>query len=261
MLSKVSPHFSFKASRFGIQTSKARTARVSLFKEFADVPAVYTLETSFADTHSGLWLTPNLLKSIGRDIGRALIPYCGLSVPFPIRPLPKRASQGKPKETAARWKEKTIKELRENSDLINQGIEDSDVCSGSDSNPSDDDLPEQVLQKVLAGEIDQRSIAVTIAELCLQREERKRSKSIGATQREGLKKKRSFGSNIRKSKVQVRNIARDCVLQSGSRVQIASKPNIRTKPINTAKKSVALIPVIAQTIDKDVERDRSYVGL
>lgn len=260
MLSKISPHFSFESSRFGIQSSKARTARVSLFKELASVPAVYTLETSFADTHNGLWLTPNVLKSIGRDIGRALIPYCGLSVPFPVRPPPRRASQAKPRETAARLKERAIEELRENSELIAQGTESSDECSGSDSNPSEDDLPDQMLQKVLAGEMDQRSVVV-MAEACSRGEEERRAKSIVPTQREGLKKKRSFDSNRRKNDRQARNAARNNVFQSGSRAQIASKVSVGAKLLSTAKKSVTLIPAIAQTIDKAVERDRPYVGL
>ena len=85
LLSKINPNFSYGSSKFGIQRSKARTARISLFKEFLHVPAIYTLETSFADTLDGSWFTPNLLKSMGRDIVRALIPYCELSIPFNIK--------------------------------------------------------------------------------------------------------------------------------------------------------------------------------
>ena len=48
------------------------------------LPAVYTLETSFFDTIDGISFTPDILKNIGRDICRALIPYCGLNDKFTI---------------------------------------------------------------------------------------------------------------------------------------------------------------------------------
>lgn len=80
LLSKLSPHFSFAKSRFNVEQSKAKTARVSLFKELGNVPAVYTLEASFADTLDGVLCTPKVLKELGRDICRALICYCGIRV-------------------------------------------------------------------------------------------------------------------------------------------------------------------------------------
>jgi hypothetical protein len=88
ILSKLSPHFSFPLSRYpfldhlhsyGIQRAKASTARVSLFQELQHVPAIYTLEASFCGTLDGVFFTPDVLKSIGRDMCRALIPYCGLN--------------------------------------------------------------------------------------------------------------------------------------------------------------------------------------
>ena len=80
ILSKLCPHFSFEKSRFNMETSKLKTARVSLFKELENVPAIYTLEASFADTARGASCTPKLLKELGRDVCRALIPYCNFYV-------------------------------------------------------------------------------------------------------------------------------------------------------------------------------------
>jgi len=74
-------HFSFKNSKFGGNKFKESTARVSLYNEFR-VPAVYTLEASFSGNHEGIFFTPQILKSIGRDVCRSLIPYCGLNIPF-----------------------------------------------------------------------------------------------------------------------------------------------------------------------------------
>lgn len=84
ILSRINPHFSFESSRFGMQSCKARTARVVLFRELENVAAVYTLEASFSDTLQGRPYTPHLLKGLGRDVCRALIPYCGLNVPFSL---------------------------------------------------------------------------------------------------------------------------------------------------------------------------------
>ena len=84
ILSKLNLLFSFERSRFGTHNSKAKTARVTLYKELRDTPAVYTLEASFAGTEDGICYTPDLLKSIGRDLCRALIPYCGLNIQFDI---------------------------------------------------------------------------------------------------------------------------------------------------------------------------------
>jgi len=67
-----------------MQKSKAKTARITLYNELQEVPAIYTLEASFSDTVDGIQCTPDLLKSIGRDMCRALIPYCGLNAPFTI---------------------------------------------------------------------------------------------------------------------------------------------------------------------------------
>jgi hypothetical protein len=52
-MSKINPYFSFDYSRFGVQKSKEATARVALFRELRNVPAVYTMESSFAGVDMG----------------------------------------------------------------------------------------------------------------------------------------------------------------------------------------------------------------
>lgn len=96
ILSKLNQCFSFESSKFGIQTAKEKTARVTLFKELQHVPAIYTLEASFSGTEDGIHYTPDILKSIGRDICRALIPYCNLNVPFSLKLPSKNADKNKP---------------------------------------------------------------------------------------------------------------------------------------------------------------------
>ena len=53
MLSKLNPYFLFESSRFGMQKSKAATARIALFKELKTTPCVYTMESSFAGVDYG----------------------------------------------------------------------------------------------------------------------------------------------------------------------------------------------------------------
>ena len=84
ILSKINPHFSFESSKFGMQPSKIRTARITLFKELERIPAVYTLESSFYDSIDGTIYTPEILKNMGKDVIRALIPYFEVNVPFAI---------------------------------------------------------------------------------------------------------------------------------------------------------------------------------
>ena len=89
LLSKINSNFSFEKSRFEVEATKSKTARVALFKKL-EIPAVYTLEASFSDTINGMYCTPNLLKSLGKDICLTLIPYCeirlnpDMGLTFPI---------------------------------------------------------------------------------------------------------------------------------------------------------------------------------
>lgn len=128
ILSKISPVFSYAASRFGVQKSKERTLRISLFKELK-IPNVFTLEASFCGTHLGPHFTMNTLKNVGRDLCRALVAYSappgGLSA------------------------ESALKELNCNKEMLcnRQGSS----SSGSDSEPSEDNFEPQELKKLLPG--------------------------------------------------------------------------------------------------------------
>ncbi len=68
--------------RFGVQKSKERTARISLWKEF-QIPAIFTMEASFCGCDEGkldgVHFTGKHLKQIGRDLCRTLISYCEIS--------------------------------------------------------------------------------------------------------------------------------------------------------------------------------------
>ena len=77
ILSKISPLFDFKESRFNYSTSKEATARIALFKELRNCPQVFTLESTFSGITqgqlSGKHINERLLESMGKDVLRALM--------------------------------------------------------------------------------------------------------------------------------------------------------------------------------------------
>ena len=53
ILSKLSQMFDFSSCRFGVQKSKASTARVAMYKELKDCPNVFTMESTFSGLDIG----------------------------------------------------------------------------------------------------------------------------------------------------------------------------------------------------------------
>lgn len=70
IMSRVNEDFSFKASKFSVQRSKASTARVAMWKELG-TPAVYTMEASFFGPAA--WRTePHFSVCELADVGKSL---------------------------------------------------------------------------------------------------------------------------------------------------------------------------------------------
>jgi hypothetical protein len=163
MLSKLNSYFSFESSRFGIQKCKEATARIALFKELRVVPCVYTMESSFAgldiSKDRGMHLTTDMLESLGRDMCRTLLIYEQIYVPpelrsmFKARVKPKNSKQFSEEpdddnSTALDFKSLIMNELKENKKLLSLGDGNSSE-GGSDSAPSEDNLPASDLLKQL----------------------------------------------------------------------------------------------------------------
>lgn len=160
MLSKLNPYFLFESSRFGVQKSKASTARVALFKELKTTPCVYTMESSFAGVDfgndKGMHLTTQMLESMGRDLLRTLLIYTSLYVPpelgdiFKVKQPQvsgKQFAEDTPDLPALSISAMIVAELSENKNLIKIGNGDS--TSGSDSAPSEDNLnPAELLKNL-----------------------------------------------------------------------------------------------------------------
>lgn len=124
------------------------------------IPAIYTLEATFSGSLEGTFYTPDILKSIGRDLCRTLIPYCGLSIEFPLHKNIKAQeikNNVDVSPNAADWKTKLMEELKGNKELLNMGDEDSSDNSGSDSEPSEDELDEKTITKYVPVDLRKKS--------------------------------------------------------------------------------------------------------
>jgi hypothetical protein len=77
IMSKVNSSFSFKASKFSVQKSKASTARVAMWKELG-IPTVYTIEASFfgpSEWRRESHFSVEELMDIGKSVCQALSIY------------------------------------------------------------------------------------------------------------------------------------------------------------------------------------------
>ncbi len=82
IMSKICPFFSFSRSRFGVQKSKERTSRITMWRELG-IPDVFTMEASFfgcdhATVEDEKHFTIPQLMQIGRDLCRALVHCHGI---------------------------------------------------------------------------------------------------------------------------------------------------------------------------------------
>lgn len=154
IMSKLVDYFSFKHSRFSVTKSKETTARISLFREL-NIPCIYTMEASFCGADMGelenLHFNAEHFENIGAKIFHALILYCKID-PHEIVTGYKQTVE--PKDTKEEGKTEEINfdnifnEFKEKQDEL---IQESDAGSsaGSDSEPSEDNMSEGEIAKIL----------------------------------------------------------------------------------------------------------------
>ena len=142
ILSKVSDYFSYKSCSFRMQKSKESTLRISIFTE-TKVPNTYTLESTFSGCDigpfAGLHLSIEDLKLMGRDVCMAIIINNDLHVPnTPI------------------CKNDLLTEIKNSKEFLENNEESS---SGSDSDPSEDNLDAKEKAKIMASPLPKRRIS------------------------------------------------------------------------------------------------------
>ena len=150
--------------------SKEATARISMWKEIR-IPTIYTMEASFSGADKGelkdQHFTSDHLMLAGRKVLEALIVYCKIDVQQTLNELNFKSNRKKLGENEIEESKEvpiTIpylqfnvdslqKELAENKELIKmtEGKEDADGegSSGSDSDPSEDNLEEDEMAKIV----------------------------------------------------------------------------------------------------------------
>lgn len=106
------------------------------------MPNIFTLESSFAGLDfgksKGKHLSTSMLESVGKDLCRTLLILTKKYVPPDLR----NTFKMKPKDYSEDQDdtgENFLKELEDNKDLMKFG--DGESSGGSDSAPSDDNLP------------------------------------------------------------------------------------------------------------------------
>jgi hypothetical protein len=151
ILSKLSPFFCFESCRFGVQRSKESTARVSLFKEIEVCPNIFTMESTFAGVDKGEFKGQFMdtldFQRMGQDLCRTILVSENIYVPPELEPLfGSKQTQGEG-GAAPSMAALFANELKENEDLMLAG--DGDSSGGSDSEPSEDNLPIEEVSKFI----------------------------------------------------------------------------------------------------------------
>jgi hypothetical protein len=136
---------------------------VAMWKELKNVPLIYTMESTFSgmtiNDYNGQHIDIPLLESMGRDLVRTLLVHQNISLPQELKPMLTSESPLKVKkfsaendtpnqnEDALAINRLLLAELRNNKELVKLG--EGDSTSGSDSEPSEDNLEPTELIKNL----------------------------------------------------------------------------------------------------------------
>ena len=143
LLSKISDFFSFKSCCFSVQKSKESTMRVAMFKE-TRVPHIYTLEASFCGCDFGPFnsyhLSIEAFQKMGKDLCLSIMINNNLKVPDII--------------SEVITKDNAIKFIQ--NDALSEEDNTYESSSGSDSDPSEDNLDSKENVKLLVAPIKKK---------------------------------------------------------------------------------------------------------
>ena len=146
-MSKLCDYFSFEQSRFSMSRTKDGTARVAMFKEL-NIPNIFTMEASFCGADKGKYkdqhFTTDYLMMAGQRLLESLIVYSKIEIKQSIKEI----KTGEPDYKALNALQ-LEKELTDNKKLINMTMGEEGNSSGSDSEPSADNMEEDEMAKVL----------------------------------------------------------------------------------------------------------------
>lgn len=148
ILSKISPFFAYNYCSFKMQKSKEATLRISIFKE-ARIQNVYTLEASFCGPNFGPYTgshhTAKQLEEMGKQVCLCLAINSEIELPLSLDPQP--SPEGELTNLSTLKKKDLVLELKNCKELLVDNVEND--SSGSDSDPSDDNLDPEEIAEVL----------------------------------------------------------------------------------------------------------------
>ena len=164
ILSKLCDFFSYPYSRFTVHRSKEATARVTLWRELK-MPCIYTMEASFCGASrgklQGMHFSSRHLMESGKSVAVGLLIYCDIDMTKSVKELPakkRKAGEEEKKEEGEQLlahyeqfnRKDLINELLGNKNLLSMGEgKEDDSDDGSDSDPSEDNLEEEEIIKIL----------------------------------------------------------------------------------------------------------------
>jgi len=119
-----------------------------LYKELKSCPNIFTMESTFSGVdfgdEKGAHMTTASFESMGYDLCRVLLIYENIYIPPELRHLYGKQEEGaEPPDMSALF----ATELQENKKLIAAG--EGDSSGGSDSEPSEDNLPVDEVAKLV----------------------------------------------------------------------------------------------------------------
>lgn len=136
----------FRICCFGVQKTKESTARISIYKELKTCPNIFTMESTFSGLdigeRKGDHMSTTDFEKMGQDLCRTLLIYTNTYIPPELEHLYGN-KDGESMDIEAMMSQ----ELKDDKKLMAAG--DGDSSGGSDSEPSEDNLPVEEVCKVV----------------------------------------------------------------------------------------------------------------
>jgi hypothetical protein len=118
-----------------------------MYKELKDCPNVFTMESTFSGLdigdRKGQHMTTMDFEHMGKDLCRTLLIYTNIYIPPELQHIYGKKEEGKPLDISAMIQQ----ELVEDKSLMEAG--DGDSSGGSESEPSEDNLPIEEVAKMV----------------------------------------------------------------------------------------------------------------
>ena len=122
---------------------------MSLYKELKTCPNIFTMESTFSGVdigdNKGTHMSPENFEQMGRDLCRTLLIYENIYIPPELEHL--YGKKGDDSSAQNDMSSLFANELKENKKLMAAG--EGDSSGGSDSEPSEDNLPVDEVAKVV----------------------------------------------------------------------------------------------------------------